>query len=76
MDRKTYLNFWLLNTESIQKKGCAIIFPTYDYNEDLSALSLSTLNERRESTRLQNENHPLYFILPKLVKVQHYYHVK
>ena len=27
-----------------------IIFPTYDYDEALPVLSLSTLNERREST--------------------------
>ena len=55
-----------------------IICPTYDYNEALSALSLTTLNERRESTcvRLQNENHPSHIILPKLEEVQHDYHLK
>ena len=59
-----------------------IIFPTYDYNEALSALSLTTLNERRVYlcqfyvVRLQNENHPLHIILPKLEEVQHDYHLK
>ena len=54
-----------------------IICPTYDYNEALSALSPTTLNERRVHlcqvyvARLQNQNHPLYFILPKLEEVQH-----
>ena len=59
-----------------------IIFPTYDYNEALSALSLTTLNERRVQlcqvyvARLQNENHSLHFILPKLEEVQHNYHLR
>jgi len=42
------------NMESIQKRVMFIIFPTYDYNEALSALSLTTLNERRESTYVRS----------------------
>ena len=59
-----------------------IICPTYDYNEALSALSLTTLNERRVHlcqvyvARLQNQNHPLYFILPELEEVQRDYQLK
>ena len=33
--------------ESIPKRAIRIIFPTHDYNEALSALSLTTLIERR-----------------------------
>ena len=68
--------------ENIQKRVMCIIFPTYDYNEALSALSLTTSNERRVhlcqvyAARLQNESHLLYFILPKLEEVQHDYHLK
>ena len=70
--------------ESIQKSVMCIIFPTYDYNEALSAPSLTTLNERRARVhlcqvyvaRLQNENHPLHIILPKLEEVQHDYQLK
>ena len=70
------------NMESIQKRVMFIIFPTYDYNEALSALSLTTLNERRVHLcqvyvgRLQNENHPLPIILPKLEEAQHDYQLK
>ena len=52
--------------ESIQKRAMRFIFPMHDYNEALSALSLTTLKERRVHlcqvyiARLQNENHPLH----------------
>ena len=54
-----------------------IIFPTCNSNEALSALSITMLNEKKGHlfqvyfARLQNENHPLHFILPKLEEVQH-----
>ena len=60
-----------------------ILSPTHDYNEALSALYLTTLNERRIHlcrvyiARLQNENQPLYcFILPELEKVHNNYHLR
>ena len=52
--------------DSIQKRAMRLIFPTHDYKEALSALSLTTLKERRVHlcqvyiARLQNENHPLH----------------
>ena len=64
--------------ESIQRRDMSIIFYHFSYlqlqwADALSALSLTTLNERRESTCVRStrrENHPLYFILPKLEEVQ------
>ena len=50
--------------ENTQKRAMRFIFPTHDYTETLSALSLTTLKERRVHlcqvyiARLQNENHP------------------
>ena len=39
--------FLAFKIESIPKRAMRIIFPTHDYNEALSALSLPTLMERR-----------------------------
>ena len=80
------------NMESIQKRVMCIIFPTHDYNEALSALSLTTLNERRvhlcqvyvarsprtKTTRYQERMIilPLHIILPILEEVQHDYYLK
>ena len=58
------------------------IFPMHDYNEALYALSLTTLKERRVHlgqvyiARLQNKNHPLHFILPKLEQFYNNYHLR
>ena len=65
--------FLVSKIESIQKQAMHIIFATCSCDEALSGLSLTTLNERRVHlcqiyiARLQNENHPLHFILPKLL---------
>ena len=55
----------------------------HDYNETLSAISLTTLKERRVhlrqvyTARLHNENHPLHCsILPKLEEVHNNYHLR
>ena len=59
--------------ESIQKGVMHIIFAVCNCDEALSGLSLTTLNERRVHlcqvyiARLQDENHPLHFIFPKLL---------
>lgn len=44
---KKYLNLWLLKIESIEKIGPAYNFFMYDYNEALSVISRTTLNERQ-----------------------------
>ena len=68
--------------ESIQKRAMRIIFPLDVCNEALSALFLTTLNERRihlfqvYTARSQNENNPFHLILPKLEEVQHNYHLR
>ena len=56
----------------------------HNYNEALhvSVLSLTTLNEGRIHlcqvyiARLQNENYPIHFILPKLEEVEHNYDLR
>ena len=56
------------------------IFPMHDYNEALSALSLTTLKERRVhlcqvyTARLQNEKTPV--TLPKPEEVHNNYHLR
>ena len=78
--RQNIPQFQAPNIESIQIRAMRIIFPTYDYNEASTALSLTTLNERRVHlcqvyvARLQNENHSLHFTLPKVEEAQHNYH--
>ena len=44
---KKYLNLWLLKIESIEKIGHVHNLFMYDYNEDLSVVSRTTLNERQ-----------------------------
>ena len=44
---KKYLNLWLLKIESIEKIGHVYNFSMYDYNEALSVISRTTLNERQ-----------------------------
>ena len=76
--------FLAYKIESTQKRTTSmrIIFPMYNYNEALPALSLTTLNERQVHlcqvyvAWLQKENHLLHFILPKLEEVQYNYHVR
>ena len=75
---KNIPEFLASNIESIEKGLCvSFVVRTITMRLYLHFLSL-TLNMRRESTcvRLQNENHPLHIILPKLEEVQHDYQLK
>ena len=45
--RQNIAEFLASKIESIPERAMRIIFPTHDYNEALSALSLTTLIERR-----------------------------
>ena len=75
---KSIPEFLASNIESIEKGLCvSFVVRTITMRLYLHFLSL-TLNMRRESTcvRLQNENHPLHIILPKLEEVQHDYQLK
>ena len=62
--------FLAYKIESTQKRTTSmrIIFPMYNYNEALPALSLTTLNERQVHlcqvyvAWLQKENHLLHFL--------------